>query len=166
MEIWDAYDKNSNKLGFDIIRGQKREADVYHLVVEALIRHEDGDYLLVQRAHDKEVFPSVFESSAGGSVLKGEDVDQAIRREVFEETGIDRINSIEKINRQVLSDRRTIFYTYVIETDFSKDQLVLDPEETIDYRWISKEEYISYTKSDENIPYQIERLTTYISQII
>lgn len=165
MEIWDAYDKDSNKLGFDIIRGKERIAGVYHLVVEALIKHVDGSFLLVQRSHSKTIFPGVFESSAGGSVLKGETVDQAILREVYEETGIDSIISIKQVSRTVMDNHTSIFYSYIIETDFTKDKLIMDQVETIAYKWISKDDYLEYSKSDHNIPLQIKRLDKYIQTL-
>ena len=45
MELWDAYDKNEVKLGFDLIRGESIPDNVYHIVCDTIVRHRDGDYL-------------------------------------------------------------------------------------------------------------------------
>ena len=36
MEYWDAYDKNGNKLYFDLIRGEPIPVNVYHLFPRAM----------------------------------------------------------------------------------------------------------------------------------
>ena len=50
MEIWDAYDRNLEKIeGMTLIRGEKIPEGVYHLVCDVIVRHTDGEYLLMQR---------------------------------------------------------------------------------------------------------------------
>ena len=49
MEIWDAYDRQGAKTGTDLIRGEKIGEGLYHLVCEVVVRHADGEYLLLQR---------------------------------------------------------------------------------------------------------------------
>ena len=43
------------------------------MVCEILVRHTDGDYLLMQRDFRKSNFGGYYEATAGGSALKGED---------------------------------------------------------------------------------------------
>lgn len=50
MELWDAYDKNFNKIGNKaLIRGESIPEGIYHLVCDIMVRHTDGSYLLMQR---------------------------------------------------------------------------------------------------------------------
>ena len=89
MEMWDLYDKNEVKTGLTIT---KRFSDIpagyFHIVVETLVKHRDGTYLVMQRDFNKKESPGVYEGSAGGSILAGESkIDGAIR-EVLEETGL------------------------------------------------------------------------------
>ena len=57
MEIWDAYDRQGAKTGTDLIRGEKIGEGLYHLVCEVVVRHADGEYLLLQRDFRKEAYP-------------------------------------------------------------------------------------------------------------
>ena len=70
MEIWDAYNADGTLAEFDIVRGEEVPKGYYHLVCEAVIQHEDGDYLLMQRSFEKEIYPGKWEIGAGGSALK------------------------------------------------------------------------------------------------
>ena len=88
MEIWDGYLKDGSLAGVDLIRGEKIPSGLYHLVSEVLVRHIDGDYLLMQRDYCKHNYGGYYEASAGGSALKGEDKLTCAKRELQEETGI------------------------------------------------------------------------------
>ena len=57
MEIWDAYFKDGTPAGVDLIRGEKVPEGLYHIVCEILVRHTDGDYLLMQRDFEKIGYP-------------------------------------------------------------------------------------------------------------
>ena len=89
MELWDAYKADGTLAGLDLVRGEKIPLNWFHLVCEAVIQHTDGDFLLMQRSFDKEIYPGKWEIGAGGSALKGENKLEAVLREIKEETGID-----------------------------------------------------------------------------
>ncbi len=48
-EIWDAYYADTTLAGRDLVRGEPIPEGLHHLVSEILVRHTDGDYLLMQR---------------------------------------------------------------------------------------------------------------------
>ena len=51
MELWDAYDQELNKLGgVTLARGEEVPDGMYHLVSEVIVKHTDGEFLLMQRA--------------------------------------------------------------------------------------------------------------------
>ena len=87
MEIWDLYDENRNIVG-EQIRGEELPDNGYHLVVHVWIKNSKGQYLISQRAADRQSCPLMWECQ-GGSVLKGESSLQGALREVKEEVGID-----------------------------------------------------------------------------
>ena len=89
MEIWDAYNDKREKIGQYLVRGERIPSGLYHLCVNVLVRHEDGDVLFMKRSSQKELYPNYFEFGAGGSVLAGEDSLSAVLRELKEETGLD-----------------------------------------------------------------------------
>lgn len=162
MEIWDAYHENGEKAGFDLVRGQDVPTGVYHIVCEVLVKHEDGDFLLMQRDLNKEDYAGKYESTAGGSALKGETPDDCIKRELFEETGISA-NDFKLIG--VSNGSRSIFHSYICKTNCKKDSIVLQKGETIAYKWVCKDEFLKYTVSENCIPPQIKRFKSYIELI-
>ena len=68
--------------------GEKPRAGLYHVVVDILVRHRDGTYLLMRR-DPRKILGGLWEASAGGSALRGETPLEAARRELREETGIE-----------------------------------------------------------------------------
>ena len=72
---------------------------VYHLVCDIIVRHTDGDYLIVQRDARKH-YGGMWEASAGGSAFAGESPLQCAARELFEETGI-RTDTLTEVGRVV-----------------------------------------------------------------
>lgn len=70
MELWDAYLADGTPAGRDLVRGEPIPEGLRHLVSEVLVRHADGDFLLMQRAFTKPSYPGLYEATAGGACLK------------------------------------------------------------------------------------------------
>ena len=89
MEYWDIYDKDRNLTGRTMKRNDftMKDGD-YHLTVLGVICRPDGKFLITQRALDKHWAAGWWEVSGGG-VMAGETSEQAVFREVLEETGLD-----------------------------------------------------------------------------
>ncbi len=163
MEQWDAYDFKGHKLNKILIRGEKVPKGMYHLVSEIMVRHTDGSFLLMQRDHNKEVYPGHYEASAGGSVLINESAREGAIRELKEETGINSFISLEEVGVNIYDD--SIFHSFICITDFLKDKITLQESETISYKWISEEEFKEYIHSDLRVPPQIDRFDAYIKTL-
>ena len=86
-EIWDLYDKDRQKTGETMVRGEEIPAGRYHLVVHVWLRNSRGEYLLGRRAADRPTHPLMWECP-GGSVVRGEDSLSGAIREAFEEVGV------------------------------------------------------------------------------
>ena len=162
MEIWDAYLPNGILAGCDLVRGEPIPNGLYHLVSEILVRHIDGDYLLMQRDPRKPNYGGFFEATAGGSALKGEDAITCARRELLEETGI-APGTLTKIGHFVSHD--TIYETFLCVTDCAKDSVTLQERETVSYKWISEAEFIEFVNSDAMIAVQYQRYEPYLKQM-
>lgn len=164
MELWDTYNADGTLAGFDLVRGEKIPEGFFHMVCEAVIRHVDGEYLLMQRSFEKDVYPGAWEIGAGGSALKGEDKLEGVFREVREETGIDT-GELEEIYHLVQKSNQTIYYGYLLRTDYDKKAITLQDGETIDYKWLTKEEFIEFFDTTQAIPPLQERLKDWVDSI-
>ncbi len=89
MERWDIYDKDKKPTGRTMERNAfNLKDDEYHLTVLGVVSRPDGKFLITKRAMDKRWAPGWWEVSGGG-VMAGESSQEAVIREVREETGLD-----------------------------------------------------------------------------
>ena len=158
MELWDAYDKDFNRVeGMTLIRPGPIPAGLFHLFCDIIVKHTDGSYLLMQRDQSKYFFPGMWEVAAGGSALQNETPLECAIRELREETGISSDNLIE-MGR--FKNKDTFFIQFLCVTSCSKDSIILQPGETMAYKWVSRKELLSM--KDELVT---ERLQYYIDEL-
>lgn len=146
VELWDAYNADGTKAGFDLVRGEDIPKGYFHAVAEVFVMHEDGDILLMQRSFEKPNSPGKYESGGGGSVLKDESFYDGAMRELYEETGVKAENLVE-LYHEVSGE--CIYQGYLCITDMDKDEIVLQEGETIAYKWVSKEEFLEVFHSEK-----------------
>lgn len=161
MEIWDAYLPDGTFAGCDLVRGDPIPAGLYHLVCEIIVRHTDGDYLLMQRDPRKHNYGGYFEATAGGSALKGEDARTCAVRELWEETGI-RSGDLTNIGRFV--SHNTIYENFLCVTDCDKSSVTLQEGETVSYKWVNEAEFVQFVNSNAVIDVQRLRYLPYLKQ--
>ncbi len=132
MEFNDIYDKDRRPTGRTHRRGTPWRAGEYGLVVCVWVYNDDGQVLLTRRAPQKS-FAGTWENS-GGAAQAGETSLQAIRRELFEETGI---CAGEEEFRLLTSgtERYTHYDFYCLHKNVPVEDIVLQPGETDDVRW-------------------------------
>ena len=164
MEIWDGLKRDGSLAGVDLIRGNAIPDGLYHLVCDILVRHTDGDYLLMQRDFSKKIYGGYYEATAGGSALKGEDSLTCAKRELFEETGIGE-GIFEELDRCVCEYNKSIYHIYLCVTSHGKNKISLQKGETIAYKWLTEQEFISYINSDKMIEAQIRRYKNYFEKM-
>lgn len=141
IEKWDAYDKYFNKIADgSLIRGEVIPDWVYHLVGEIIVKHTDGTYLLMQRDYKKQ-FGGKWELTAGGSALQGESPLECAIRELREETGI-VCSDLKELKRVVHDGHHSLFVEYLCVTKCDKNSIVLQEGETVDYKWVNREDIL------------------------
>lgn len=150
MEVWDAYYDDGSLAGFDLVRGEKIPDGLYHLVSNVIVRHIDGDFLLMQRDYNKTIYPGMYETTVTGGALKGESAEESALRELREETGIDGGN-LKFICRCVDKVSNVIFYIFLCEVDCNKSSIILQEGETISNQWMGQGEFIRFLESDRYI---------------
>lgn len=155
MELWDIYDIDRVKTGMTAERKNGLQAGQYHLVVHICIFNSKGQLLIQQRQPWKEGYPNLWDVSAAGSALAGENSAAAATRELFEEIGLEHDFKKERP-----------FYTvnfpqgfddwYLIEKEVELSGLRLQQEEVQDARWAGLDEIEKMLDSEEFIPYYRE----------
>ena len=139
VEYWDIYDKNKQRTG----RKMKRndwclKDDEYHLTVLGVVAHKDGRFLITKRVMTKNWAPGWWEVS-GGAAMAGETSEEAVRREIQEETGLDVAGceggyqfSYKRENPGEGDNYFVDIYRYTV--DFPESDLHLQTAETDGYR--------------------------------
>ena len=134
VEWNDIYDENRMLTGRVHRRGQPWQPGEYGLVVCVWVYDKRGHLLLTRRARGKS-FAGTWENS-GGAAKAGETSLQAIRRELWEETGI----LAEESEFELLEsgrDRNTFYDFYCLYRPVPLEQIRLLPGETDNVMWAS-----------------------------
>ncbi len=137
MEFNDVYDRNRNLTGRIHRRGKRWKFGEYGLVVCVWVYDGRGNLLLTRRAAGKS-FAGTWENS-GGAAQAGETSRQAIKRELFEETGI----RAEEAEFELLSSERsnnTHYDFYCLKRRVPIGEIVLQAGETDAVQWASMEQ--------------------------
>ncbi len=165
MEIWDAYNENIEKTGLYLIRGRKIPDGFCHAVAEIFVMHRDGDILLMKRSPDKPNYPDMWETGAGGAVQADESFEEAAFRELYEETGI-KAEKLTSLYTVCEKERKAIYAGYLCVTDCPKDAVTLQEGETVDFKWITPDEFMDFLNSDGYIPSLRERSRKYFAKTV
>lgn len=144
MELWDIYDENGEKTSRVHTRGKPMKPGDYHLGAIIVVVNRGREILCTLRSPEKRVYPGVWENTGGG-VLAGEDSLTAAVRELKEETGIRaapeeltflyRVKMLEPDGAGLFND------VYALRRDVDLSEVILQPGETTDARWIPYEEW-------------------------
>ena len=137
MEWNDIYDHKRRLTGRLHRRGEKWGKGEYGLVVCVWVYDGRGNVLLTKRAPGKS-FAGTWENS-GGAAQAGETSLQAIRRELFEETGI-QAEEAEFELLETTRDNIAFYDHYCIRRQTPLEQIVLLPGETVDAKWVTLDE--------------------------
>lgn len=166
MEIWDLYDEKGNKTGetWERSRAKGIPEGRYHIVCDILIRHRDGDFLLTLRDSRKEMYPGCWEASAGGSALAGETPEEGALREMQEETGL-KAEKLELISITRKPDSRSVVYAFIAMVDATKDSVMLQEGETVDYQWMKLSALRKMIRDEPVLAIQYPRYKPYLDTL-
>ena len=160
MELWDIYDKDKKPTGRTMKRNDwcLKEGE-YHLSVLGVIQRPDGKYLITKRAADKAWAPGWWEVS-GGAAIAGETSEEAVKREILEETGLDVTNAeggfLFSYHRENPGEGDNYFVdVYKYHMDFTEEDIKLQTEETNAFQIADAAQLSEYDKQGIFLPYQI-----------
>lgn len=139
-------DENRRKTGRLVERGNPDSLlgpGEYHLVVFAIIRNSEGNFLISKRTPNK-TFPNMWEIT-GGSAITGDDSEMAVLREIKEEVGltVDPANGILLDSVRVDDDRSYFADVWLFTHDVNMEEVICQPEEVSEAKIASKEEILT-----------------------
>ena len=145
MEYGDIYDAEKKKTGKKMNRNDWcLKDDEYHLTVLGVIARKDGKFLITKRVMTKAWAPGWWEVS-GGAAMAGEESEEAVLREIKEETGLDAsgfeggyLFSYKRENPGEGDNYFVDIYRFV--GDFSEKDLKLQEAETDGYMFATAQE--------------------------
>ena len=164
MELWDAYTCEGVATGETLVRDEPIPAGRYHLVCEVLVRHRDGSYLAMRRDKNKKGFRGWWETTAGGSALRGEDMWQCACRELKEETGL-ASGDFHQIGYEVWPGTHCIYSSFLCNVDCDKNTVILQEGETVDKKYATAGEIIAMRDRGEFVSFRyLDQLLDMIDQ--
>ena len=152
MELWDLYDRDRNPTGEFHQRGTPVPEGRYHIVIHVVIFNSRGEMLIQQRQPFKEGWPNLWDVSVGGGVQAGETTQQAARRELQEELGLE-FDFENETPMLTTTFRKGFDDFYIIHLEPDLDTLRLQPEEVQAVRWANKDEVLAMIENGTFSPY-------------
>lgn len=140
-ELFPLVDEAGNILG-SITRGEAHSGSkALHPVVHLHVFNSRGEIYLQKRPNWKDIQPGKWDTACGGHIDLGENVDQALKREVAEELGIQSF-SAEPLGQYVFDGKRERELVYAFRCTFDGD-ITPNKEELSGGRFWSKDEITS-----------------------
>ena len=158
MEFWDIYDENKQLTGRKMKRNDwcLKEGE-YHLTVLGVIARPDGTFLITKRVMTKAWAPGWWEVSGGG-VQAGESSEEAVRREVKEETGLDVRNAeggyaftYKRVNPDEGDNYFVDVYRFVMDID--ENDVSFQEAEIDGHMFATREQIESFAKEGKFLHY-------------
>ena len=151
MEFLDIVDENDKLTGRVEERKIVDKENLWHRVVSCWIMNEKGEILLQKRSATKDRNPNRW-GKTGGHVDSGETTDEAIRREVKEEVGIEipknQIILTDIYKSRDLNDKY-FGYNYIFIVDYKIEDYILQKEEVDEVKYITIEEMENIKKNND-----------------
>lgn len=136
-EYWDIYDANRELTGKTIKRGEPFSENEFYVCCEVWMMNSKNQILVTQRHPDKKAGGQW--EFTGGGVLAGETTLLAAIREVEEELGV-RLDEADLQLFDVYKHKNYFMDIYVVRKDLQENEITLDKDEVVDYKWLTKNE--------------------------
>lgn len=131
------YDEDGAVIG-EVSRERMRAENLWHGCVLTLVLSLDGERIYVhRRTATKDIFPGLYDYTAGGVIDAGETPDTAARRELREELGVE--SPLTFLFRTTYVDELTRYHAWVYETR-SDGPFIHQPEEVAWGGWMNLDE--------------------------
>lgn len=151
MEIWDVYDEDRRPTGKTAVRGRAEPG--LHLIVHVCLFSPGGRLLAQKRHRDKSMWPGLWDLSAGGAALAGENSRQAAERETWEELGY-------ALDLRGVRPALTVNFSrgfddlYALVCDVELSRLRMQPSEVEALAWLERDQVHQKIDRGEFVPYR------------
>ena len=132
-ELVDIVDDNDNVIA-TVTRSEMRSRRLQHRSVGIAVMSTDGRLLIHRRSIAKDIWPGWWDIAAGGVVAAGETYDEAARRELEEELGVDGDVELLGQSRYVDDDVAEMCRCYRVVHD---GPFAFNDGEVSEVRWVT-----------------------------
>lgn len=137
-EYLELYDDSKIRTGIKIPRSKEKELpDGMHILIAALIIMNSHNQIMLQLTSPEK--GSIY-SLPSGHVLYGENSEDTVIREMYEEQGIKISKDEIKFLGERLANRIAFFDIYYLKRDYTIDEMNLQKEEVANVVWTTFEE--------------------------
>ena len=143
-ELRDLYDVNSNITGKTYHKLEPIPKGYYPMVVMAVIRNSNGEFLMQKRSFRKGGDWGV----TGGHPKAGETPLEGIITEIKEELGLDFSNE-KFIEYDSGCDGKDCYKMYFVNKDISLNDIKIEEDELTEVRWFSMNELNNMVENNE-----------------
>lgn len=147
MELLDIYDREGEKKGITVFRGEYIRPDDYILVVHVYIYNKDKEFLIQRRSRRKRVNSGKWDIT-GGAVKAGEESFAAALRETREEIGLVLDPALMRYAGRIISIKHLVDI-YFVPAEFELPELVLQEEEVSEVKLIKAQELLDSLRISE-----------------
>ena len=135
-ELLDVYSRDLEKTGEIVLRGNIPKTG-YILSAGVIIKNSKGEFLIQKTSKEKgDEF-----ANTSGLVISGESPVMCVKREVFEELGLDiDIDKLQFLGCDYHPDFPLIFNFYLLKMDVIINKLKIKKDEVSYVTWMSKDE--------------------------
>lgn len=136
MEQLDILDKNGVRTGEIHVRNRdKLQPGQRVLVVHIWVINSKGELLIQRRANHLKAWPGRW-TTTGGAVSSGEESHLSACRELAEELGV-RVAPADMVYLDRIKRDHLFIDVYLTRTDVPIEEVVPQPEEVSDARWVT-----------------------------
>lgn len=149
-ELLEVLNEDGSSTGTYLPRGEVHEKLLWHNEVSLLVINEKDEILLERRNKNKKFNPGKL-GLVSGHVVKGETIEEAVKKEAFEEVGIN-FNSVVLFDqrKQIQKNNRAFknrFYTF---TDKKIEEYKIQKEEVDEVIYMNFYDFLEVIKNKEN----------------
>lgn len=162
MEMMEMFNNKRVPLGKEMERYKHTEGE-YSQGAHVWILNSKGELLIQKRTPTKRLYPNLWSITSGGTD-SGEKTIDTVYREVKEELGI--TVKPEEVELMMSYKRNHDFVdVYLVRKDIELKDIVMQPEEVADVKWVTKDELEKMIK-EEQTPKSLEMYFGFLRKLI